>query len=166
MADHRAEFVEYARVAAPRLRRTAYLMCRDWELAEDLTQVALTKVYVGWAKILRRDNPDVFARKVLLRALLDHRRLRSSGETVTAYLPDTPAPPGRHALRLTLIDALQKIPPRDRAIVVLRYWEDYSIETVAELLGVSASTVTSQSARALARLRTVLSTDVLCGFDD
>jgi RNA polymerase sigma-70 factor (sigma-E family) len=162
----REAFIEYAQTAAPRLRRTAYLLCRDWELAADLTQITLTKTYLNWTKIVCRDNPDVFARKVLLRSFLDHQRRRSSRETVAAYLPETPAPRGQDTLRLTLMDALQRISPRDRAIVVLRYWEDYSVDTVAELLGVSISTVKMQSARTLSRLRDILGAEVLYALDD
>lgn len=166
MATSREEFIEYARAAAPRLRRTAYLLCHDWDLAQDLTQITLTKTYLSWAKIVSRDNPDVFARKVLLRSFLDHQRRLSSQETVTSYLPEATAPPEPHTLRITLMDALQHITPRNRAIVVLRYWEDYSVDTVAELLGVSASTVKTQSARALSRLREILGAEVLYGVDD
>lgn len=166
MPTAREEFIEYARAAAGRLRRTAYLLCHDRDLAQDLTQITLTKTYLSWKKITWRDNPDVFARTVLLRAFLDHQRRRSSRETVTAYLPDAATPPEQHTLRVTLMDALQHLTPRSRAIVVLRYWEDYSVETVADMLGVSASTVKTQSARSLSRLRELLGTEVLYGVDD
>ena len=159
MATSREEFIEYARAAAPRLRRTAYLLCHDWDLAQDLTQITLTKTYLSWAKIVSRDNPDVFARKVLLRSFLDHQRRLSSQETVTSYLPEATAPPEPHTLRITLMDALQHITPRNRAIVVLRYWEDRSIDDTAAVLRLSSTAVRSRSMRALAKVRELLGAD-------
>lgn len=150
------DFVEYARVSAGQLRRTAYLLCRDWDLAADLTQTTLARMFVQWPRITRRDNPHAYARQVLSRAFLDHHRTKRSQEVVTAEFSDVPAAMEDSDLRLTLIDALGRIPPRDRAIVVLRYWEDLSVESVAEILGLPAGTVTSQSARSLARLRQLL----------
>lgn len=152
------EFVAFATAAAPRLRRTAYLMCRDWHLAQDFTQTALAKMYASWKRIARFDNIEAYSRKVLLRVVLDHRRRLSGQELV---VPGPPAEAdaahlGQADLRVTMIDALGCLPPRDRAIVVLRYWEDQSVETVAETLGISVSVVKTQSRRSLARLRTVL----------
>jgi RNA polymerase sigma-70 factor (sigma-E family) len=151
-----SDFTAFAEANVTRLRQTAYLMCRDWHLAQDLTQTTLTKMYLHWNKIARDPGSDPFryARKVLLNALLDHRRLRSSTELTLDQLPDHPqgaADPS--AARLTLMDALARLPKRDRAIVLLRYWEDLSVADTAEILGVSASVVKSQSARAVAVLR-------------
>jgi RNA polymerase sigma-70 factor (sigma-E family) len=153
-----AEYVEFAEASVERLRSTAFLMCRDWHLAQDLTQITLTKVYLAWARVSRAGNVDAYARKVLMRAYLDHVRRRSSGEVVTATLPES-ARDDAQDLRLTLLDALALLPPRDRAIVVLRYWEDYSVERVAEVLGVRVSVVTTQTTRSLAKLRRLLSPD-------
>jgi RNA polymerase sigma-70 factor (sigma-E family) len=150
------DFVEYAQTAASQLRRTAYLLCRDWDLAADLTQTTLARMFVHWQRITRRDNPHTYARQVLSRAFLDHHRSKRSHEVVTAEFTDVPATSEDTDLRLTLIDALGRLAPRDRAIVVLRYWEDLSVETVAEILGLPTGTVTSQSARSLARLRQLL----------
>jgi RNA polymerase sigma-70 factor (sigma-E family) len=159
------DFVEYARAAAPRLRRTAYLLCHDWHLAQDFTQTALAKLFVNWHRIQRRESPDAYARKVLLRVFLDHqRRSSSTREVVVDRVSETAAPAGQPELRVTLLDALRRIPPRDRAILVLRYWEDQSIEAVAELLGVSEATVKAQSARGLARLRALLGAGQLIGY--
>jgi RNA polymerase sigma-70 factor (sigma-E family) len=150
------DFVEYARSSGAQLRRTAYLLCRDWDLAADLTQTTLARMFVHWKRISRRDNPHAYARQVLSRAFLDHHRLKRSHEVVTAKFPDAPDAPADPDLRLTLVDALARIPPRDRAIVVLRYWEDLSIESVADILGLPEGTVKSQSARSLAQLRHLL----------
>jgi RNA polymerase sigma-70 factor (sigma-E family) len=159
------DFVEYARVAGPRLRRTAFLLCRDWELAQDFTQTTLAKMYVHWRRISRKDNPHAYAKKVLSRVFFDHQRLRSSHEVVLAEFPDAAGPGADTELRMTLIDALARIPYRDRAIVVLRYWEDLSIDAVAEILEMPAGTVKSQSARTLARLRDMLGGDALSMVD-
>lgn len=158
------EFTEYARVAAARLRRTAYLLCHDWYLAQDFTQTALAKLYVHWGRIRSRETPDAYARKVLLRVFLDHQRRGSSREVVVERPAERAAPDGQPELRATLLDALRRIPPRDRAILVLRYWEDQSVGTVAELIGVSEATVKTQSARGLARLRALLGTGQLIGY--
>ncbi|WBB96890.1 MULTISPECIES: SigE family RNA polymerase sigma factor [unclassified Solwaraspora] len=153
-----AEFVAFASAAAPRLRRTAYLMCRDWHLAQDFTQTALAKMYTAWRRVSRFDNLEAYSRKVLLRVVLDHRRRLSARELPIAGPREDgdPARSARPELRVTMIDALGCLPPRDRAIVVLRYWEDQSVETVAETLGVSVSVVKTQSRRSLARLRELL----------
>ncbi|WP_433060884.1 SigE family RNA polymerase sigma factor [Dactylosporangium sp. CS-033363] len=164
MSEYDDDFVEYARIAAPRLRRTAYLLCHDWHLAQDFTQSALAKLFVHWPRIQRRESPDAYARKVLLRVFLDHQRRSSSREIVTDRVAERAAPDGRPELRVTLLEALRRIAPRDRAILVLRYWEDQSIDTVADLLGVSAATVKTQSTRGLNRLRDLLGADELIGF--
>ena len=83
-----AEFTAYALSSAGRLRDTAYLMCRDWHLAEDLTQTALTKLYLAWPKVSKAEDVNAYARKVLLRGLLDHRRRRWVGEVATGSVPD------------------------------------------------------------------------------
>ena len=157
------EFTAFAEAAAERLRTTAFMLCRDWHLAQDLTQTALTRLYLGWRLARRADNRMAYAQKILLRAYLDHRRRRSSSEAVTATVHDAGY---RHHpdLRLTMLDALARLSPRDRAIVVLRYFEDYSVEQVAGVLDVPVSVVKSQTRRSLARLREVLATDQLTLF--
>lgn len=155
------EFTQYATIAVSRLRDTAYLMCRDWHLADDLTQTALTKLYLAWPRVAKAEDVDAYARKVLLRSLLDHRRRRSTGEVITSTVPETSDAAGSSAeLRLTLIDALGLLRPVDRAIVVLRYWEDYSVEQVASLLELREGAVRTRSMRALAKLREVLDVDL------
>jgi RNA polymerase sigma-70 factor (sigma-E family) len=163
------DFAEFARAAAPRLRRTAYLLCHDWHAAQDYTQTTLAKMFVRWKRISRTEQPDAYSRKVLLRVFLDQQRRRSAGEVVAAELPEpSPAAAATTELRLTLLDALARIPARDRAIVVLRYWEDRSVDSVSEMLGVPVSTVKSQSARTLAKLRLLLGThrEALFGVPD
>ena len=96
---------------------------------------------------------------MLLRTYLDHKRLKSSAEVQTDVVPDRPAAADAAELRITLLDALGHLSPQDRAIVVLRYWEDHSVQTVAELLGLSPGVVKMQSMRALASLRVLLGED-------
>jgi RNA polymerase sigma-70 factor (sigma-E family) len=153
------EFVEFARTQAVGLRRTAYLMCRDWHLAQDLTQTSLAKLYLAWGRLDWLDSPLAYAKKVLLRSFLDHQRRRGSHEVAVEAVPET-AEESDPALRLTLLDALAQLPARDRAIVVLRYWEDYSIDTVADVVGVSTAVVKSQSMRSLTKLRQMLGEDL------
>jgi DNA-directed RNA polymerase specialized sigma24 family protein len=112
-----SEFSEFAETAVTRLRQTAFLLSRDWHLAQDLTQITLAKVYLKWRRV---EDPHAYAKKTLLRAFLDHRRRRSSEEVAVAELPETSAAGDQPDLRLTLFEALGHLPPRDRAIVVLR----------------------------------------------
>ena len=154
-----AEFTAYALASAGRLRDAAYLMCRDWHLAEDLTQTALTKLYLAWPRVSKVEDVNAYARKVLLRGLLDHRRRRWVGEVATGSLPDAgdvEAPD----LRLTLVDALALLKPIDRAVVLLRYWDCYSVEQTASILDVGESAVRNRSKRALAQLREILGADL------
>jgi RNA polymerase sigma-70 factor (sigma-E family) len=157
------EFVEFAAASAERLRNTAFMLCRDWHLAQDLTQTALTRLYVGWRRAVQADNLLAYAQKVLLRAYLDHRRRRSSTESATGVLHETGYRQSPD-LRLTMLDALAQLPARDRAIVILRYFEDYSVEQVADVLDIPASVVKSQTRRSLAKLRDVLGADQLALF--
>jgi RNA polymerase sigma-70 factor (sigma-E family) len=157
------DFEEYAQARVVRLRQRAYLLCRDWHLAQDLTQITLSRLYASWRKVVKADNIDAYAAKVMVRVFLDHKRLKSSHEVVSDTMQaqsDRVDGSGGPELRLTLMEALGHLSPRARAIVVLRYWEDHSVDTVAELLGVTPSLVKTQSMRALAELRALLGTDL------
>jgi RNA polymerase sigma-70 factor (sigma-E family) len=159
MASREDDFTAFAEAASSRLLNTAYLLCGDWHTAEDLTQTALARVFASWHRIREPDAVHAYARRTLLNAyFVDCRRTRR-GEILIAELPD----PGERAtpgaapeLRLALMDALATLPPRARAIVILRYWEDLSVDQVAAQLGCSAGNVKSQSSRTLARLRRLL----------
>lgn len=150
------EFAEFARMMSPRLRRTAFLLCGDWHTAEDLAQTALTKVFVSWRRIRRQDAVHAYANRTLVNAYLSHRRLKRTGELLTGWFPDRPAAAAAPETRLVVLDALAMLPPRARAVVVLRYWADLSVEQVADVLDCSTGNVKSLSARALPRLREVL----------
>ncbi|WP_199509529.1 SigE family RNA polymerase sigma factor [Nucisporomicrobium flavum] len=161
--NHDEDFTEFAGACAERLRTTAFMLCRDWHLAQDLTQSTLTKLYLGWRRVRQADNLPAYAQKVLVRVYLDHRRRRSSTEAVVGALHEQGY---RHHpdLRLTMLDALAQLPPRDRAIVILRYFEDLSVEQVADALEVPASVVKTQTRRSLERLRGLLAADQLALF--
>ena len=155
------EFTAFAAAVTPRLRRTAYLMCRDWHLAQDLTQLTLARMYASWGRIARTADPEAYSRRVLMNAVFDQRRRRSSAEVMFADVPDRPGHPAEPTaeLHVALMRALSALPVRDQAVVVLRYWEDHSVGAVAEILGVSPSVVKMRSMRALARLRELLGED-------
>jgi RNA polymerase sigma-70 factor (sigma-E family) len=151
------EFVVFAEAASPRLRRTAFLLCGDWHMAEDLAQTALAKVFVAWRRIARQDAVQAYAQRTLLNTYLADRRLKRPAEVLTSRLPDRPSRSPEPEQRLVVLDALATLPPKARAVVVLRYWADLSVEQVADLLGCSTGNVKSQSARALDKLRPLLS---------
>ncbi len=150
------EFTEFAAGAAPRLRRTAFLLCGDWHAAEDLAQATLAKMFVSWRRIQRQDAVYAYASRTLVNTYLaDRRRLRSS-ELPSAWLPEPAAPAGTPELRMVIMDALATLPPKARVVVVMRYWADMSVEQVADLLGCSTGNVKSQASRGLDKLRAVL----------
>jgi RNA polymerase sigma-70 factor (sigma-E family) len=150
------EFLDFADAIWPQLRRTAYLMCGDWERAADLAQEALIRLYVAWPRLDHGRGVRSYARKAVVSAAIDHGLKRSSGEVVGLA-----EPPGRAIEdlttgvldRLVLMDALATLPPRQRACVVLRYYEDLSVDAAAEVLGCRPCTVKSQTARGLDALR-------------
>jgi RNA polymerase sigma-70 factor (sigma-E family) len=153
------DFIAYAQARAQRLQQRAYLLCHDWHLAQDLTQITLARLYASWRRVQNAESVDGYATKIMIRAFLDHKRLKSSREIVTDQVPERAGQSGAE-LRLTLLEALRLLPPRERAIVVLRYWEDHSVATVAEMLSVSPGVVKQRSMRALTQLRAVLGPDV------
>jgi RNA polymerase sigma-70 factor (sigma-E family) len=153
------EYQEFARARAHHLFRIAYLMCGDWHEAQDLVQVCLGKVYVSWDRIQRHEAVDAYARKILLRTYLSERRRRRYRETVISDVPETGTLDVDHHLRMALLAALRELPPRNRAVVVLRYLEDCSLETTAELLRTTPSAVKSLNTRSLAQLRQILGND-------
>ncbi|MFD9907642.1 SigE family RNA polymerase sigma factor [Streptomyces sp. NPDC059063] len=155
--EHLEEFREFAADAGPRLFRTALLLTGgDWHEAEDLVQTALGKAFASWGRVQRADNRDAYVRTVLVRTHLSLRRLRRSTERPVARVPEGAYGDGDPALRIALLDALAQLSPKDRAVLVLRYWEDRSVEQTARELGVRAGTVRNRSMTALGRLRVLL----------
>jgi RNA polymerase sigma-70 factor (sigma-E family) len=153
---HEEEFAEFAAASALRLRRAAFLLCGNWHTAEDLAQTALAKVFVSWRKVRRQDAAYAYATRTLVNCYLADHRLRHNTEIPTDQLPDHPAAVPAPETRMVVLDALATLPPRSRAVVVLRYWADLSVDQAADVLGCSPGNVKSQSARALDKLRGVL----------
>jgi len=150
MADE-AEFDAFVVARSPALLRTAYLLVQDEGLAEDLLQTSLTKAWFAWRRI---NDPEAYVRRILVTTSASWWRRKWTRETPTAELPEG-ALPGHDPLveEQDLWQAIGRLPRRQRAVVVLRYLEDRTEAETADLLGCSLSTVKSQSAKALAKLR-------------
>ena len=156
-----AEFTEFVHAAWPGLYRTAYLMLGEHQLAEDLVQSALARTYASWRKVREPGAAPAYARVVLANTASSWFRRRSwRNERPTETLPDSGV---EHdpSTRPALVEALATLAPRQRAVVVLRYYDDLSVREVASTLGISEGTVKSQTSDALARLRAVLGDDVV-----
>jgi RNA polymerase sigma-70 factor (sigma-E family) len=152
--DRDSEFGEFVDARALVMRRTAYLLCGDWHRAEDIVQSSLIKLYVAWSRV-RRDGVDAYARKVLVRTAIDEtRRGFFQRERIVDTVPERAVTDS--ASDLDLRRALDALPPGQRAVVVLRYWEDLSITETARILGRTEGTVKSQSTKGLAALRDLL----------
>ena len=149
----RTEYDEFVVMRSPRLLRAAYLLTRDWAAAEDLLQTALAKAWFAWSRL--DSQPEAYVRKIMFNTYASWWRRRSFGEHPTAEFGEHPAA-DRHAevdARDEVWRALGRLPRRQRAVLVLRYFEDLSEAEIAETLGISAGTVKSQAAKALAKLR-------------
>ncbi|KQY63964.1 MULTISPECIES: SigE family RNA polymerase sigma factor [unclassified Nocardioides] len=143
------EFTDYFIARGPALRRTAYLVVRDWHTAEDVTQLALVNVYAAWSRI-RPETRDAYARKAVVNECLSHLRRRKP-ESVVDQLPEKAS--DDHSTPLDVGHALGLLPDRQRAIIALRFLDDLSVADVAQALGVAEGTVKSQTSRALETLR-------------
>ncbi|TNM70259.1 SigE family RNA polymerase sigma factor [Streptomyces sp. NP160] len=151
-----ASFDAFATAAAPRLRRLARTWCRDAHRADDLVQEALERLWSAWPRVRADGNPAAYARTTLVRVLVsDARRPWRRLEVVQDLLPDRspPGPPVSEGEDGRVLEAVRSLPPRQRAVVLLRYAEDQSVAQVAEALGCSEGTVKSQASRALGTLR-------------
>ena len=150
----RTDYDTFVAARWPRLLRVAYLLAGDWAAAEDLTQNALVKAWFAWRRI--EGDPEPYVRRIVVRSYLSARRRRWRGEVPVDHMPDHPAAgdaANELADRDALWRALGRLPARQRAIVVLRYFEDLSERQIADQLGVRAGTVKSQASKALASLR-------------
>lgn len=152
------EFGEFVAARGTQMFHTAYLLTGDRHMAEDLVQTTLGKLYVSWSRVQRADNPVAYSRTALARTFLDQRR-KLRGETTTDRVPEVHSSDGDTVLRLALFEALRLLSERDRAIVVLRYWEDRSVDETAWTLGLRPGVVRTRCQRALLRLRSHLGTD-------
>jgi RNA polymerase sigma-70 factor (sigma-E family) len=155
------EFAEYFVARRDAVRRSAYLLCGDWHRADDFAQTAFVSLHRHWRKIRDRAALDAYVRKTLVRAVIDESRRPWRRERYGSELPDvsdtaTPELGDTVAIRTALRDALGKVPPRQRAVLVLRFLEGLDVTGVATALGCSEGTVKSQTSRGLAALRAEL----------
>jgi RNA polymerase sigma-70 factor (sigma-E family) len=149
-------FRAFAFTRRPSLRRTAFLLCGDWHQADDLVQTALVKLYVAWPRVRSQDQPDAYAHRILVRCFLDERRRPWRRESPVEVLDDVKAAAHPTEELLDLRAALARLPRRQRATLLMRYWLDASVAQTAEALGCSEGTVKSQTARAMSTLRELL----------
>jgi RNA polymerase sigma-70 factor (sigma-E family) len=156
---HDAEFCEYVSARSTALLRTAYLLTGDPHTAEDLLQSALAKTYASWGRIHEKAALDAYVRRVMVNTRATWWRRNWRNERPTEQIPE---PPGHDddsaaaAERDHLWAHLAELPPRQRAVLVLRYYEDLPEAETAAIMGCSVGTVKSQARRALATLRTRL----------
>jgi RNA polymerase sigma-70 factor (sigma-E family) len=151
-----AEFSAFVRARSAELQRIAWLLTGDWSTAEDLVQSALTKTWQRWESVQRRDAPEVYVRRVMVRTFLAWRRRRWVGEIAAGWLPDVASSddlPTNLAQQDLVARALHQLPKQQRAVVVLRYYTDLSEQATAETLRCSVGTVKTHAFRALATLR-------------
>lgn len=161
-SDQYETFDDFVAGAATRLLRAAVFLVADRHLAEDLVQTAFERTARHWRRVVRSGNPESYARRVLVNLAIDDTRRRRRKPLLagggTAELERIGgAAPDREIADLELRDLIERslaaLPPRQRAVLVLRYWCDLTEREIAADLGVSAGTVKSQAARALARLQ-------------
>ncbi|MBM9466663.1 SigE family RNA polymerase sigma factor [Nakamurella leprariae] len=159
--EQESAFAEYVAARRDHVRRTAFLLCGDWHRADDLTQIAFVKLYGAWERVRDRAALDAYVRSCLVRAVVDESRRPWRRERFVEVLPE-PDPGGTGsepdlaemvADRDLLRVALQEVPPGQRTVLVLRYYEGMDVRQVAEALRCSEGTVKSQTARGLAALR-------------
>jgi RNA polymerase sigma-70 factor (sigma-E family) len=152
-ASEEADYREFVVSRYDALRRVAYLLCRDWHTADDLVSITLGKLYRHWHRGKDAHNLDAYVRAMLTRTWLDELRRPWRREVATESLPEAVQPAATPTDRVALLALLGRLPPRQRAVVVLRHYCDLSVEETADLLGISVGAVKSQSARGLAALR-------------
>lgn len=155
----REAFADFVVARAPQLQRAAYLMVGDVGLAQDLVQESLAKTYVAWPRLRRAENAEAYTRRVITNTALTWFRRKSwYGEQPAEVLPESghDGHGEQVAVRRTLLQALGRLPPRQRAAIVLRYYEDLTERQTAEAMGCAVGTVKSQVAAGLSRLRVEL----------
>ena len=160
-------FEEYAAAAWAMLYRSAYLLAGNHADAEDLAQQTLIKAHGGWAKVSASDSPHAYVRRILTNTFLSSKRPKARRlELLTDEIPEwggatgtaagAAGTPGASDERMALWPHVKQLPPQQRAVIVLRYFEDLSEAEIAEMLGCSRGTVKSTAHRALKSLRDAL----------
>jgi RNA polymerase sigma-70 factor (sigma-E family) len=157
VSDATVEYVDYVTGHLPQLRRVAHALAGDAHRADDLVQETITKLFVHWRKASQASNLDGYVRTMLVRTFLDERRLRWARVRLTASVPEpAPAPDHDSAEGVTVRAALAQLPHRQRAVLVLRFLADLSVDEVAEVMRCSPGTVKSQTFHGLAAMRRLL----------
>ena len=153
-----AAFTEYAEARAATLFRTAYLVVGDHQLAQDLLQEALVKTLMAWPRLHDRDHLEAYTRRIIVTTAISWRRRRSFHERPLHVLPERSGPDPAEAMVThdAVVAALRTVPARQRAAIVLRYYQDLTETQTAEAMGCSVGAVKSQVAAGLRRLRETL----------
>jgi RNA polymerase sigma-70 factor (sigma-E family) len=154
--DEMVEFADFVEQRQRALQRTGWLLTGDWALAEDLVQTALARTWPHWSRITRRDDPEIYVRRVMVNTWSTWSRRRWRGEEATEVMPESAAPgdlgaeiAGRAAVR----DMLGTLTSRQRTVLVLRVFDDLTEVQVAQVLQCAVGTVKATMAQALAKLR-------------
>ena len=157
MAARDDDFVAFVDARSAALLRTARLLSAgDQHAAEDLVQTSLEKAYVAWPRIQRKGAQEAYVRSIMTRAAIDRtRQRRRRGEVVTDEVPDVPVEPVGPEDRDQVFALLAALSPRQRAVMVLRYYDDRSEAQIAQALGCSAGAVKSHASRALSVMRSM-----------
>jgi RNA polymerase sigma-70 factor (sigma-E family) len=152
-------FDDFVRSRGGALLRFAYVLCGDAHLAEDLVQEVLARMHPRWERVTVMENPEAYVRTAIVRQFLSWRRRRAAGEAVVAEVPEPAGldePQQRVLARDQMWQLLAGLPRAQRAVLVLRFYCDLADGEIAALLDCRETTVRSQAARALARMRTIL----------
>ena len=156
MKSDEEDFRRFVSARLDSLRGLAYLTCGDWQAAEDAVSTSLAKLYVRWHRV---SSPERYVTRMVVRAAIDEVRRPWRRERASSHaLPETAQPDKSDSIneRLRVRHALRQLPPGQRAVLVLRFYEGLSVEEAADVLGRSAGTIKSQTARGLATLRQLL----------
>ena len=156
-AGRDAEFTEFVAARMAALRRVAYLLCQDWYRADDLVQVAITRLYANWHRASVMDHAEAYVRTILVREYISERRSGWARRvSLDGGMPERAGAQPDRDIALDVQAALAGLPPRQRATIVLRFYCDLTVDQVAEVLGCTPGTVKSQTAKGLGALRLAL----------
>jgi RNA polymerase sigma-70 factor (sigma-E family) len=162
------DYVQYVTSRTRSVHRSAYLLCGDRHRADDLVQATFVSLFVHWKRARRADNLDAYVHRILVRRYLDEQRLRWSRVRLMWATPEPShaADPGPSHDRDLVMEALRQLPKGQRTVLVLRYFNDLSVDETAEAMRCSTGNVKSQTARALAAMRLLLPEKATVGNDD
>ena len=156
------DFRAFVAARSPSLLWFAHLLTGDRHAAEDIVQTALAKTALGWSRVRGKDNPEGYVRRAIVTTHLNAQRRRPWREQPRQFMPDDELPPpgqlrpeDEHADRDAMWQALAELPPRQRAVLVLRYYEELSEAEISDVLGCARGTVKSQAAKGLLHLRRI-----------